>query len=97
MRFYPDGYLCESINHGFNSPGGIAVDQYRNLYVADTGNHRVVAFRLNDADGQSGTYTRTRDVGSRGSGNLQFDGPSDLTVVPRTEVDQNDDTSTKSS
>ncbi|MCP4338721.1 MAG: hypothetical protein GY799_07470 [Desulfobulbaceae bacterium] len=89
-RFYPNGYLCESINYGFDSPGGLAVDQYQNLYVADTGNDRIVGFRLNNADSQSGTYMFTRRIGSRGNGNLQFDNPTDLTVVPGHEVDQNE-------
>ncbi len=89
-RFYPNGYLCETINHGFSSPGGLALDQYRNLYIADTGNHRVVVFRLDGADGRSGSYVYSRMQGSRGAGNLQFDSPSDLTVIPRHEVDQNE-------
>lgn len=88
-RLYPNGYLCETINYDFNSPGGLAVDQYRNLYVADTGNDRIVAFRLENNDGMFGDYRRILPpIGSWGSGNLQFKNPTDLTVVPRHEVDQ---------
>lgn len=89
-RFYPNGYLCETINYPFNYPRGLALDQYRNLFIADTGNNRIVVFRLNNADGHSGTYVYRSSIGTRGAGNLQFNNPAELAVVPRREVDQNE-------
>lgn len=85
-RFYPDGTLCETIT-GFSAPGGLAVDQYRNLFVADTGNNRVVAHRLNSLDGGSGRYVRVGAVGVGGSGVGQFRRPLGMAVVPQRVAD----------
>lgn len=53
-RFYPDGTLAETIEswtadggeQRFLGPEGLAVDEERTLYVADTGHDRVVIFML---------------------------------------------------
>lgn len=89
-RFYPNGLLCETISYSFNAPQGLAVDQYRMLYVADTGNHRILTFRLDDRDGQSGAYVYARSTGSFGAGHGQFNTPTDLAVVAAPGVDQNE-------
>jgi DNA-binding beta-propeller fold protein YncE len=89
-RFYPDGTLCETIDGpgaGFSGPGGLALDQYRNLYVADSGNHRVEYFFLDETDHHSGRYRHAGGVGSHGSGNGAFDRPLGLAVVPDRVVD----------
>ena len=89
-RFYPDGTLCETIDGGaaaLVNPGGLALDQYRNLFVADTGNHQIVIFRPNWLDGDSGTYSRVTSFGAHGNGNGQFDSPRGLAVVPNRVVD----------
>lgn len=55
-RFYPDGTLCQTITAPLSSPGGLAVDRYRNLFVADTNHDRIAVFRLDWDDGGSGVY-----------------------------------------
>jgi uncharacterized protein (TIGR03663 family) len=55
-----------------NDPRGIAVDSKGNLYVADTGNHRIVVF---GADGKP-----LRTIGSLGSGDGQFNEPRGIAV-----------------
>lgn len=94
-RFYPDGTLCETIdswtvgvaNHTFNAPAGLAIDQYRNLYVSDTGNNRIAIFRFDYQDGGTGLCTHVRSVGTLGAGLLNFNGPRGLCVVPNRVVD----------
>lgn len=94
-HFYPDGTLCETIeewfngvtNDRFNAPGGLALDQYRNLFVADSGNHRVVFFKPRWQDDTSGQYTHLGTFGSNGAGSGQFDQPLGLAVVPNAVVD----------
>ena len=86
-RFYPDGTLCETITGGFRNPGGVAVDQYRNLYVADTDNHRVQIFFPDQMNGGSDTYTHHWSFGSRGAAPGDFDRPRGLAVIPSQAVD----------
>jgi|GEM_PF-1587256 len=59
-------------NGQFEMPSGIAVDAAGNVYVADTGNHRIQKF---DAEGDFITTW-----GSKGSGNGQFIFPYDVAV-----------------
>ena len=62
-----------SSNGTLNTPEGIAVDSAGNVYVADTGNHRIQKFSTN------GTYIR-KWGGTEGTGNGQFDSPEGLAV-----------------
>ncbi len=90
-RFYPDGTLCETIpappSGAFSTPGGLALDRNRTLFVADTGNDRVVVYTPDWLDGGSGRYVHLTDVGSTGTGPRQFDHPAGLCVVPNRVVD----------
>lgn len=63
-----DQYACGQ----FNQPYGLAVDAYQNLYVVDSGNHRICKFdaRLNFVD-EFGTF-------GWGEGELQF--PTDVAL-----------------
>ena len=54
----------------FNRPQAIAIDPVGNIYVADTGNHRIQRF---DEKGNFLSY-----LGGIGIGNEQFDVPSDI-------------------
>ena len=56
----------------FYNPGGIAVDGSGNVYVADTGNHRIQKFTSN------GGFIAA--WGSKGSGNGQFKSPYGIAV-----------------
>lgn len=87
-RFYPDGTLAETIAHPFSNPGGLALDQHRRLFVADTGNNRIVFFGPDEADGQSGRYVLLGSLGPvvPGAG-FSLSGPRGLAVAPRREVD----------
>ncbi len=89
-RFYPDGTLCETIGLpgtgvNFNNPGGLAVDQYRNLFVANTGSNEVFFFQLQYFDGGSGTYIFAGFVNSGTAG--PFGAPGGLAVMPNRVVD----------
>ena len=55
-------------NGQFQQPGGIAVDNADNVYVADSGNNRIQKFT------SAGVYVT--QWGSLGSGNGQFDTPT---------------------
>jgi DNA-binding beta-propeller fold protein YncE len=62
-------------DHGqkpLRNPGGICADPEGMVYVADTGNHRVVVF---DADGKW-----VKEVGGLGLGAYQLNRPSDVTA-----------------
>ena len=65
----------------FASPSGLATDELDNLYVADSGNHRI---RRIDAEGVITTIAGTGDRGFSGDGGpateAQFAAPSDLAV-----------------
>lgn len=52
-------------NAMLDSPGGLAVDAAGNLYIADTGNHRI---RKVDAQGTITTLAGTGEIGSAGDG-----------------------------
>ena len=54
-------------------PYGIAVDEYKNLWVADTGNNRLEVFN------QSGQFLF--QTGSLGGGNGQFNAPTNLAIA----------------
>ncbi|MBI3953187.1 MAG: NHL repeat-containing protein [Chloroflexi bacterium] len=87
-HFYPDGTLCETIGGPggavtFNGPGGLALDQYRNLFVADTGNNRIVILRPDFLDGGSGDYGLVTARSFGGS----LSSPRGLAVVPDRAVD----------
>lgn len=91
-RFYPDGTLCETIGGpgaavALSGPRGLALDQYRNLFIADTGNNRIVIFEPDWLDGGSGRYTFVRTFGGGGAATGQFNSPRGLAVVPNRVVD----------
>jgi DNA-binding beta-propeller fold protein YncE len=56
----------------FNNPQGVAVDAAGNVYVADSGNHRIQKF--------SPTGTHLTNWGSQGTGDGEFDHPSGIAV-----------------
>ena len=89
-RFYPDGTFDHTVAtaaDGLSNPLGVAVDQYRNVYVADTANDRIMIFQPRPLDGQTGRYSRMVTFGSAGSGVNRFDQPKGLTVLPNRVVD----------
>lgn len=59
-------------NNALNSPKSSAVDESGNLYVADTGNSRVLKFDT------SGEFVSI--LGSNGSANGQFNAPTGITI-----------------
>jgi len=76
--FNSDGELIRRWgNHGyadtqFRQPGGVAVDSEGYVYVADTGNYRIVKYT------SDGTFITK--WGTQGSTNLQFECPNSITV-----------------
>ena len=58
----------------FNNPRGITVDVLDNIFVADSGNHRIQKF--------SKSFELTASVGKEGKKNLQFKQPSGVSVDP---------------
>lgn len=62
-------------NDHFISPNDVDLDMSGNVYVTDTGNHRVQIFT------SSGGYSNTLGV-SEGTGNDQFEGPNGLAIGP---------------
>lgn len=84
-RFYPDGTLCETIQGplgGFSHPQALATDQYRHLFVADTGNNRIVCMALNWRDGSNGIYQQSSRSNAIISSNINT--PSGLAVIGNT-------------
>jgi DNA-binding beta-propeller fold protein YncE len=55
-----------------SAPAGVAVDQQGNVYISDTGNHRLIKLDTR--------YQLVRDFGGFGSGVGKFNNPEDLTV-----------------
>ncbi|MBM4428887.1 MAG: hypothetical protein FJ026_00880 [Chloroflexi bacterium] len=74
QRYGPTGELHGSIGHdlGFYRPRGLAIDDQDNLYVADTGNNRIV--KLTPSGQQLAQF------GGQGSAPGQFDQPTDVAV-----------------
>lgn len=61
----------------FNHPQGLAVDQEsRDILIADSGNHRISCWRLNN----QGKAEFSHSFGSEGTGNGQFRTPSDIAL-----------------
>ncbi|HSA73181.1 MAG TPA: hypothetical protein VLD84_04425 [Nitrososphaeraceae archaeon] len=72
-------------NGQFNHPIGIAVDSSGRVYVVDTGNNRIQQFRLVNPCPNGTTQIVTgvcfvRAWGSLGSGNGQFNNPTDVAL-----------------
>jgi DNA-binding beta-propeller fold protein YncE len=61
-----------SVEGSFHRPNGVAVSLLGNIYVSDTGNHRIQKFTKN------GDFVMS--WGSAGSGDGQFDYPQGLAV-----------------
>ncbi|MFQ5459643.1 MAG: NHL repeat-containing protein, partial [Anaerolineae bacterium] len=78
LALHPPVILGEYMTPGddaghFNSPGGVAADAYGNLYVSDTGNHRVLVF------GEDLSIVATIGASGRpGTGNDQLSSPGRL-------------------
>ncbi|MFH1690186.1 MAG: FlgD immunoglobulin-like domain containing protein [Candidatus Eisenbacteria bacterium] len=66
---------CGSGRGQFRNPMGIAADSRGNVFVADTGNHRVVRLLYSD-----GRLEFVKSFGSEGSGELGFSGPSQVAL-----------------
>jgi len=66
---------CGTGRGQFRSPLGIAADTRGNVFVADTGNHRIVRLLYKDAG-----LGFIRSFGSEGAGELGFSGPSDVAL-----------------
>lgn len=80
-RFDKDGIEAEVITlRGVNNPRGIDVDDERNLYVADTGNHRVIALLSATGYGPDEAISADGSFGGIGGGNGQFQSPEDVGV-----------------
>lgn len=62
----------ESIEVSLNQPKGVAFDSKNNLYVADSGNHRILAF--------SPDLKLLRSLGKEGSGKGRFNRPFDVAI-----------------
>lgn len=87
-RFYPDGRWCETIG-GFSAPKGIALDRHRHLFVADTGNNRLVCYELDWSDGNDGIYKQSIAItGAVISTNIS--NPGGLTVITDARIDGED-------
>lgn len=91
-RFYPDGTFCETIGGPgsgitFNGPQGLALDQYRHLFVADSANNQITILRPKGLDGQSGLYSLVTSFGGPGSASSQFNNPRGMAIVPNRIVD----------
>jgi len=75
-----------------NTPYGIAIDKYENIYIADSANNRV---RKISTDGIITTIAGTGVVGLSGDGGpallAQFDSPQALAVTPDNELVINDE------
>jgi hypothetical protein len=67
--------LAGAENGAFNFPGGIAIDQYQNIYISDCSNNRIQKFDSN------GNYIT--QWGSYGSGDGQLINPAGLSVNDR--------------
>ena len=91
QKFTADGIFITTWGSGgnatgsFNNPRGIATDYSGNVYVADSGNERIQKFTLaNPCPAE--TYQVVTGVcfvnlwGSHGSGDVQFDRPTDVAV-----------------
>ncbi len=82
LQYRMDGTLVRQIGSKgqaagqFVQPWGLAVSKAGELFVADTGNHRVQVFRVSD-----GVYLR-QIGGAKGSGNGQFNLPVDVALGP---------------
>ncbi|MFH1502473.1 MAG: NHL repeat-containing protein [Candidatus Eisenbacteria bacterium] len=66
---------CGSGRDQFREPLGIAADEHGNVFVADTGNDRVVRLLY-----ENGALRWVKQLGSSGSGERQLDGPSAIAV-----------------
>jgi len=66
---------CGGDRGQFRNPLGIAADTHGNVFVADTGNHRVVRLLYKD-----GTLEFVASFGSEGQGELQFSTPSQVAL-----------------
>lgn len=74
---------------GMCQPSGVAVDSNSNLFVADTGNNRVLAFKVpfdeatdaNEVFGQNGSFnTIAPNLGSSTPSKLSLNGPTGLAI-----------------
>jgi sugar lactone lactonase YvrE len=64
-RFYPDGTLAETISTPLTGPKGLAVDSYRNLFVAD--GNQIEIFTPDFLENGSGVYVHHTSAATAGA------------------------------
>ena len=80
-RFYPDGTLAETISTSLTAPKGLALDSYRNLFVADS--NQIEIFRPDFYENGTGVYEHESGAATGGA----LSDPRGLVVLPSRVVD----------
>jgi DNA-binding beta-propeller fold protein YncE len=80
-RLYPDGTLAETISTNLAAPKGVALDSYRNLFVAD--GNKIEIFRPDFYENGLGIYRHEATAATGGA----LNDPCGLAVLPSRVVD----------
>ena len=77
-----DETVIETVNAtGLSNPQGFALDGDGNIFIADTGNNRVVKFLKESAYAADISISPDGSFGVPGTGNGEFDSPRDVSLV----------------